>query len=185
MNLNANAQWFNLATTVNHPLAVVDFKDGSSRLFDYFVLDKGDGRFLDFAKPTAIAQSGYTKRNITSTDFVKASIGIPIFSVDFKDKLEAELKDDLLFFECTVNCQGEAFPFYAGKVLRYISLIDRERSTFRTLSDGSSLPAKAVYREDIPEPFLVARDTDFPSRFAVSTVFRKLVEAHGLKVGFI
>ncbi len=172
-------------TTVNHPLAIVDFKDGADRIFDYFILNKGDGKFLDFTKPVAIAQSGYNKKNITTTDFLKASIGVPVFSASFKEKMEAELKDDLEFVECTVNCQGESFTFYAGKINTHIDLVDKEKSAYRTLTDGSSRLMRAVYREEFAQSFLIARDAEIKAKNVVSEDFKKLVEERGLKIGFL
>lgn len=176
---------YNLLTTVNHSLAIIDVKDGSGRIFDYFILNEGDGRFLDFTRPVAIAQSGYTPSNITGTDFINASIGIPVFSARFKEQMEEELRNDLQFVECTVKCQNQDFVFYMGKITTFVDLVDRDRSAYYTLTDGTRELTEAVYLEEFEQPFLIARDKEDSSRSVVSETFKKLVEDKNLRINFI
>ena len=176
---------YNLLTTVNHSLAIIDFKDGSGRIFDYFILNEGDGRFLNFTRPVALAQSGYTPSNITGTDFINANIGIPVFSARFKEQMEEELRNNLQFVECTVKCQNQDFLFYMGKINTFIDLVDKERSAYRTLTDGTPILSRTVYLEEFEQPFLMARDKEENALAVVSETFKKLIEDKNLRIDFI
>lgn len=175
---------YNLFTTVHSSLAIVDIKDGSSRIFDFFLLNQDDGNLPHFTIPLAIAQKGYTPANIVTTDYLNASLGIPIFSARFKQEMEAELTGDLKFFECLIKCYHEEHRFFMGKIKTHIALVDRERSSFRKSSDGSSRLAKAVYLEEFEKPFLIARDKDFRQKAVVSEGFKKLAESKNLRIHF-
>lgn len=175
---------FTLYTTVNHSLAIADIKDGSGRIFNYFIPGEGDGKFLQFARPLAIAQSGYTPATILTTDYINASIGIPIFSQPFKDALEADLANDLELIACTIKCRDQELTYYMGKIKTRLALVDEARSQYRQLTDGTPVLTKAVYYENFEQPFFIARDNKHPERWVVSEAFKQLVEGKGLKVGF-
>ncbi|MFC6100881.1 imm11 family protein [Olivibacter domesticus] len=176
---------FTLASSINHPLATVDFMNNTDRIFDFFILDKGEGKFLDYTTPTAMAQTGYSKRNIHNSDYVKATIGIPIFSERFVESMAIELKDDLQFYKCFINCQGELFTFYLGKIIKKAEIIDLDKSDFRSLTDGSKQLVRARYSTKPLDQFHIARDFHYQTRIYVSDTFVKMIQFKGLSIEFI
>ena len=169
--------FYELFTTVWHPDAMIDISDNDHHIFDFFISCTGNGKFLESARLTAKAQEGYTRNNITTTDYLEASIGVPVFSERFVDTLGEQVKEDVDFFECFVQCNREEFLFYVGKVKRIISnLIDQENSLYMTLTDGEQILKRAIFIEQIDTPFFLARDMDFKTRWVVSEEFKDLVK---------
>lgn len=175
---------YSLLTTVNHPEAMVDLKDGANRIFNCFVAANGPCDFLKFTKPVGVAQEGYTSENIVGTDFLQASIGVPIFSETFKQKLGATLSDELELHECQIVAGREEFTFHLGRVKALADLIDRARSRFRTLHNGTPILSKAVYREGLGADFYIARDAVNKESYVVSEKFKALAESEGLRINF-
>ena len=141
-----------ISPTAEHTPALIDFcsgKPGRShegvrrRLFDYFVLNEGDGRFLNHTTVVAQAQDGLSADLVRSADFLEGVAGPPIFSAAFVAATRAELADELEFHRCVVRCQGAEFDgFFVAKVMTYLPLIDPERSRFVTLDSGTALLAQ-------------------------------------------
>lgn len=175
---------YSLLTTVNHPEAMVDLKDGSNRIFDCFVTGARPCDFLKYTKPTGVAQSGYTRENIAGTDFLQASIGVPIFSETFRQKLGATLADELELHECQIVVGREELTFHLGRVKVLADLIDRARSRFRSLTDGTPVLTGAVYREEPGADFFIARDAVNRERYVVGEKFKALAESEGLRINF-
>ncbi len=179
-------RYYRMSTTVKHPAAIVDFDDPGGKVFEYFVSGVGDGRFLEHATPRAVAQSGYTRKNIRLTDYVDASIGAPIVSPRFVEAIGVTLADDVDVHACTVRVQDEDFPFHLLRIKREIpGLIDVSRSSFRTLTDGRKMLSKPVYAADLEAVFHLARDPAFPTRHVGSERLKALVEANKLRVEFM
>lgn len=175
---------YSLLTTVNHPEAMVDLRDGSNRIFNCFVTGSGSCDFLKFTTPVGVAQEGYTSGNIVGTDFLQASIGVPVFSETFKRKVGTTLSGELELHECKIIAGQKEFTFHLGRIKVLADLIDRARSRFRTLHDGTPLLSGAVYREGLGADFFIARDALNRERHVVSERFKALAESEGLRINF-
>ena len=172
-------------TTVNHPEAIVDFTGKLQRISAFLITGQGDGKFLEFSRLKAKAQAGYNPKNIVTTDFLNASTSVPIFSPRLVEKLGKELDTDADFYPCTITCQGQEFDFFAAKIKTRVDLIDKELSTYRTLTDGEKSLMKAAYKTHFDRDFLLARDSGELFDFAVSEIFRDLAYKHALDISFI
>ncbi|HHX9843696.1 TPA: hypothetical protein ACVTE6_003307 [Salmonella enterica subsp. enterica] len=49
-------------------------------MFDFFIQNKGDGRFLRYTKPRGYAQDNFSVAKIKKADYLPVIIGIPFFS---------------------------------------------------------------------------------------------------------
>jgi len=176
---------YELLTTVWHPDAIIDISKNDHQIFDFFVSCTDNGNFLKSTRLTAKAQNGYTRSNIMTADYLNASISAPVFSKRFVDILGEQVKEDVDFFECFVQCQGEESLFYVGKVKKFIpNLIDQEKSLYMTLAGGKRILKRAVFNKRVVTPFFLARDREFKTRWVVSDEFRDLVNANKLAINF-
>lgn len=171
-------------TTVNHEFAVVDFKDTQYRLFNFFVKNQGDGKFLNYATPIGIAQEGYTKETIVTTDYIHTTGNVPVFSEKFVEELGEELKDEISFYKCIIKCEDESFTFYFGKIEKYIDMIDRDKTVYKNSPDGNTIVSKLVFKNEFVQNFFVARDEEYKAYICVSEDFKRMVEQKGLCINF-
>lgn len=88
------------------------------------------------------------------------------------------------FFSCSLICQKINLDWYAAKIVRSIPLIDKEASTYWTLSDDEKVLDVVKYRGDIAEQFYVARDDESVTDWVVSELFMELCERNNLRIGF-
>ncbi|WP_321808485.1 hypothetical protein [Burkholderia sp. BCC1993] len=174
---------YSIRTTVQSEFAIVDFSRDPKGISNYFIHGRGDLRDLSIPLK-AVAQSGYTKSNIQATDYIAASIRVPIFSTRFQDVLGEKFSGELEFVPCVIACDGQPFQFSAGRILRSLPLIDTEKSQYRKLASGASLLLRAVYRSEIESKFFICRDNDSHGRFVVSEAFKTLCEAHDFSIEF-
>jgi hypothetical protein len=163
---------------------VVDLRDPNGRISSFFIWDRGDDTWLRYSVPAADAQSRIRLQDVFEADYLQAAIGVPLFSERARGALSDALRDELRFYECTVRCQGREVPFFLGKVLAQVGLVDEARSGFRTLSGGEQVLTQAVYRTSIADDFAIARDERFRERLVVSQRFVDLCHAAGLRVRF-
>lgn len=176
---------FNLASVIDGEDCLVDILDGKGRIFNYFLNPNQDGNFLKYFIPKGKAQSGITKRNIGTVDYLRASIGVPFFSVKFVQVLQKHLSKEIAFHECFIECEGEEFQFFLAKTKLYIPIVDRENSLYRKLTDGTKVITRAKYREDAADEFFIARDDRFHERLVVSDRFKELVIGENLQIEFM
>ena len=176
---------YNLECELDHPANRVDFKSSRDRVVDYFVYRKGDGKFLSFVTLLAVAQEGHTHATLAETDYVEGSGGIPLFSERFVDNVGNAIDTDVKFHKCIVECRGRNFQFLAGQTLQTRELVDVTRSSYHTLTDGSQILERAIYRTDISSDFLLARERTEPSRLLASKKLRELALSSGLKIRFL
>ena len=175
-------QIYSIRTTVQSEQAIIDFAEGDA-VSSCFIYDRADLNTLA-APLRAVAQRGYTPANIGTTDYISASIKVPVFSLRFHDVLGERLSEELEFFPCTVACQNVSFEFLAAKTLKALPLVDPDKSQYRTLASGASILLRAVYRDSIDEDFLICRDTESRGRLIVSEQFRKLCASYSLDIEF-
>jgi hypothetical protein len=176
--------FYRLESTVVADGDVVDLHNPNGRISSFFIWDRGDDKSLAYAKPRAEAQELIRLRDVLETDYLRASIGVPLFSYKARTVLAGALPGEIRFYDCTVRCDDSELPFFLGKVLRYLPLVDEERSRFRTLAAGQRVLSQAVYRTDAGPDFAIARDAEFRERLVVSQRFVDLCHDEGLNVGF-
>lgn len=173
-----------LWTTVDDELAIVDFKDSQSRLFDFFVKSEGDGVFLKHVTPVGIAQEGYNKHSLAETDYVHSSNNIPVFSARFVEKIGVLLQDDLEFHQCTILCEDESFLFFLGKTKKYIEMIDYDLSEYRLSTESSRSLSRITFKRNFDESFFIARDKEYNTYLSTTEDFKELTDNAGLNIYF-
>lgn len=164
---------------------LVDFKDPKGRLAGYFIWGTDEGKFLAHASPRGIAQSGTAPADVARADYLDINIGIPVFSANAVELLQRSAEEEMTFHSCVIECDGNDFPFFLARLNKRLELVDRARSTFRSLTDGEKVLSGAVFHDSFDEEFLTARDVEFPGRMAVSATFRELCLQHQLVIDFI
>ena len=107
----------------------VSFKSeaDANRYWKFFV-ENEDVIRAEYVNPLLIADVGYSLRQLKRLDFLNCILPIPIFSERFVEKNAETLKDDLLFFPCSVQSKHDMLPFYMGRILNISSILDVERS---------------------------------------------------------
>jgi hypothetical protein len=163
----------------------VDFKDPKRRLFGYFMWDTNDGKFLTHTTPRGVAQEGIAPADVARADYLDINIGIPVFSPKAVEIFRGSMADEMTFHPCVVECEGQDFPFFFGRINKRVALVDKARSTFRSLTDGEHVLSGAVFRSTFDEDFLIARDVEFPEQMAVTSAFRDLSLQHQLAIDFL
>jgi len=128
------------------------------------------------------AEQAYTLENIDETDYIEGAL--PLFSKRFVNKVGNVMSKDVLFFPCKLICDGAGLDWYVAKIIRRIPIIDKEASTYLTLSGGYKVIKNARYRKDIEELFYIASDVEEKSRFVVSELFTDLCKENGLFIKF-
>ena len=88
------------------------------------------------------------------------------------------------FLPCNLICENVNLEWYAAKILKKIPIIDKENSTYRTLTDGEKILKFAKFRKDIEEIFFVAKDNESITDFAVSEMFMELCKKNNLLIRF-
>jgi hypothetical protein len=133
---------------------------------------------LDF-----VAGAGYGLKNIAKTDYIFTSSAL-LFSMRFVESVGEILKKEMQFFPCKVICQDVSLDWYAAKIIHYFPFVDKELSTYRTLTDETKVLKYIKYRKDIEEQFYIATDSENISYFAVSDLFKNLCEENSLMISF-
>ena len=153
---------------------------------DYFVHNKGDGKFLNYTTLAFCTQEAYNQNNIVKEDFLDCiTAPMPIFSVRFVNILNDYFVDEMKFIKCDIKCENKIFEYYIGKILKTKILIDRDNSTYRQLSDGSKIIDKPCYNINMnTDDFFIARDIDHYHPFFVTDKFIDLVKKNKLKMRF-
>ncbi|QGZ40050.1 hypothetical protein IP92_05596 [Pseudoduganella flava] len=158
-------------------------RDGSSRLYDYFVTDSIPGKFLQYT--TAVGRAGeyLSKNEIGRWDYLKANNPIPIFTERAKSALLIAAPDEVEFHPLKTDVHGVEMRFWLCKVKIYCDLVDESRSTSRPLAGAGNIIDKIVYRKRFDMPFHIARDRAHPFLVVVSEQFVSLCRAKGLRMG--
>lgn len=162
---------------------LIDFIDTKSRLSSFFIWNEGDGKFLNFSKPRGIAQKSLHFDKLKNSDYLPANLGIPILSKKSKEIFEKKIPSEMSFHECVIECNGSEETFFLCKIKKYLSIIDEDKSSFRTLLDGSQLLDIAAYKYD--ESFFIARDKIFCEKLIVSQKFVDICNEEKIYIDFI
>ena len=159
------------------------FKKNARDIFLFFVMDRGDEEKIRRRRLEFIAGTGYTLDNIVKTDYINCPTA-PLFSKKFVEKMGTVLKEELQFFPCTLICKNVSLDWYAARIIRRIPIIDREASTYTTLTDGEKVLDFPKYRRDVEEKFFIARDTENIAYYVVSEQFKNLCIDNELLIGY-
>lgn len=174
---------YRINTTLNHPDYMAGLKKNSEEIYSFFRLDKGDEEKIKRGRMEFFAGTGYTLDNIEKTDYINCPSAL-LFSKRFVERVGNTLKEEMQFFPCNLICQDVSFEWYAAKIIRRIPIIDKEASTYRTLTDGQKILDFVKYRRDIEEKFFIAKDKEYITDFLVSQLFKELCENNDLLIKF-
>lgn len=159
--------------------------DAKGRISQYITWNKADGKFLQFTVPRGDAGDGVSSKKLVSTDYLSASNGVPIFSEKARNLLVSVAADEVEFYECLISCKGQLHTFFLAKTLKYMPLVDMDRSTFEPLEGGGRIINEIQYSPAEGLNFYLARDKEFCGRLLASEKFVDLCHAEGLDIDFI
>lgn len=174
---------YRINTTINHPDNMAGLKKNEEEIFSFFTLNKGDEEKIKRRKLDFFAGTGYTLNNIEKTDYIDCPSAL-LFSKRFVERIGNILKEEMQFFPCNLICQHTNFEWYAARIIRSIPIIDKEASTYRTLTNGDKMLKFARYRKDIEQKFYIAKDKEYITDFVVSQLFKELCENNDLLIKF-
>ncbi len=163
---------------------LVSISDKSGRLFEFFIMNSIDGKFLKFSTPRGEAQERLAKEAIKNLDYLEGNIGIPIFSLKARDLFQKEFPDEVEFYDIDILVQGDTLKFSLCKTKLFLDLLDENLTSFRLLQDGSRIITGAVYRTAFERSFYIARDRNYLERWVVSERFVKFCEINKLAIVF-
>ena len=175
---------FTLRTTANGGGDIITLRDNTNRLSGYFISNRNDGKFLQHVKLQAEAQENLPSVEILKSDFLQATIGIPLFSQKARDVFTREIPEALEFHLIEIRADGHTHAFYLAKVMMSADIIDGDKSTYLTLSGGVRLIDVVVCHSTFDSEFYIARDRDHPAYLVVSEKFVKLCADNNLSIDF-
>ena len=152
-------------------------------IFSFFILDIGNEEKIKRRRLEFVAGTGYTLENIEKTDYIFCPSAL-LFSKRFVEKIGNLLREEMKFFSCRLVCQDVSLEWYAAKIILRIPIIDKEASTYRTLSDGERVLKFIKFRRDIEEEFFIAKDKESTTDFVVSELFVDICKRNGLLIDF-
>ena len=129
-------------------------------------MDIGNEEKIKRRRLEFVAGTGYTLESIEKTDYIFVHLHCCFLS-DLLKKLEILLREEMKFFSCRLVCQDVSLEWYAAKIILRIPIIDKEASTYRTLSDGERVLNFIKFRRDIEEEFFIAKDKESITDFVV------------------
>ena len=117
---------YQIYSAVDNEEAYVDLKQDDRKIVEFINYNKGN--YTDEA--VFIAQSGYTSKNISNTDFIQTIPKMLLFSETFINKLADKLKNELDFFPAKLRIKNDEFKFFLGKIKLTAELVNMEKSNF-------------------------------------------------------
>ena len=174
---------YQINTTLNHPDCMAGLKKNDDENFSFFRLDIGNEEKIKRRRLEFVAGTGYTLENIEKTDYIFCPSAL-LFSKRFVEKIGNLLREEMKFFSCRLVCQDVSLEWYAAKIILRIPIIDKEASTYRTLSDGERVLNFIKFRRDIEEEFFIAKDKESITDFVVSELFVDICKKNGLLIDF-
>jgi len=97
---------YQIYSAVDNEEAYVDLKQDDRKIVEFINYNKGN--YTDEA--VFIAQSGYTSKNISNTDFIQTIPKMLLFSETFINKLADKLKNELDFFPAKLRIKNNDYP---------------------------------------------------------------------------
>jgi hypothetical protein len=150
----------------------------------FFCWNTGDGSFLKHRVPLLTANKRIKLKKVETADYLPLIVNIPIFSEKAKNLFSDIFPNEADYHECCVDCEGTRLKFYLCRILKFIPLINREKSTFRHLTDGTPMVHFPVYHEKFADNFYIARDEEHTSYLGVSQLFVDRCKSEKLKIDF-
>ena len=103
---------YQIYSAVDNEEAYVDLKQDDRNIVEFINYNKGN--YTDEA--VFIAQSGYTSKNISNTDFIQTIPKMLLFSETFINKLADKLKNELDFFRLNLESRMMNLNFSLEKL---------------------------------------------------------------------
>lgn len=103
---------YQIYSAVDNEEAYVDLKQDDRKIVEFINYNKGN--YTDEA--VFIAQSGYTSRNISNTDFIQTIPKMLLFCETFINKLADKLKNELDFFRLNLESRMMNLNFSLEKL---------------------------------------------------------------------
>ena len=164
--------WFFLRKSINKKDTFVTLNGSYDKLSRYFFSDIEDEKYIVNVKFSGVAQNSRFG-------------GIPLFSQRFMERTKQYLSGKIDFHPCQILLNDVTYVFYLGRIKCIKPIIDYEKSGYRILTDGSRILSEPkVIKDSIDEEMLIVRDAIYKSTFAVSELFKRMVEKEKLNVGF-
>lgn len=177
---------YELRTNILNELAIVDLSSikekDYSEYYNYFIEGFNDREFLTHKKLVFTAQQGYNSDNIEKIDYLKCSSPVPIFSQRFVEALQDNLEQDIEFIPCKVICNNISYDFYVGRILKFLPLIDKEKSEYYELSEGEKIIDIPVFSSSVNTDFYIARDSEEKYIYAITDRMKEFLIKHNFNV---
>ena len=161
--------------------SLVDLKQDDRKIVEFINYNKGN--YTDEA--VFIAQSGYTSKNISNTDFIQTIPKMLLFSETFINKLADKLKNELDFFPAKLRIKNDEFKFFLGKIKLTAELVNMEKSNFYEIDGEKFIDYPPVFFENISGFEFCAKDINDDLFWAFSDKFKELVVSNNLKMEFL
>ena len=176
--------YYGIDTILKRDETYIEFQSGEKRIFDYFVMDAIDDKFLNYVKIVGIAQQNMKEKELDKCDYLDPLSGPPIFSERFVETFSALLTQDVEFRPAEIWCKSKSKQFFLAKIKRCIDWIDYENSGCMILSDGVKILNTPVVSKAVSEEFFLAKDSITKTRWVASEEFKKLVVKNKMNMKF-
>jgi hypothetical protein len=179
--------WYFLQSILNKPNTFIEINGSHGSMTKYFLSNVDNEKFIDNVKFSAVAQSGFTKKTLLDMDYLHdIRMGnIPVFSERFVDSMNEYLHQMVDFYPCRVLLNGDDYQFYISRIKQVLSVIDKDASGYRTLTDGSKIiDEPIIIKQTIEQSLLIVRDADYKSIVIVSELFKDIATKKKLKMKF-
>ena len=178
--------YYHVISGLKKPETLIEFEGQGrvARLFNYFISNSNDGKFLKYTTPVGIAQEDMRESDLEKLDYLDAVIGIPIFSERFVETLGSLLAQEAEFHPAEIICKRKTKTFYLTRIIRFEEWIDRDKSDYVTLDDGVKiLSSTNVVTKNVQSEFYLARDT-VHTNWVASEKLKRLAEQYKMNMVF-
>ena len=162
---------YQIYSAVDNEEAYVDLKQDDRKIVEFINYNKGN--YTDEA--VFIAQSGYTFKNISETDYIQTIPKMLLFSETFINKLADKLKNELDFFPAKLRIKNDEFKFFLGRIKLTAKLVDMEKSNFYEIDGEKFIDYPPVFLGNISGFEFCAKDINDDLIWAFSDKFKELV----------
>lgn len=159
---------YQIYSAINNEDAYADLKQDNRKIVEFINYNKGN--YTDEA--VFIAQSGYTSKNISKTDYIQTIPKMLVFSETFINKLADKLKNELDFFPAKLRIKND-------------ELVNMEKSNFYEIDGEKFIDYPPVFLGNISGFEFCAKDINDDLIWAFSDKFKELVVSNNLKMEFL
>ena len=156
--------------------------DNEQLIIRYIIWDIEKEAFKKIGRVRFHADKHLNSEFIQNTDFLNASLNLFVISPECYHAIHVKLEEDIEFHLCEVLCEEKSLDFYLGKIITGRPIVDTEKSTYRSMANGTQTLFGTVYRDDLEEDFFLARDIGNQYRYAASDKFIQLIQEYELKI---